>query len=89
MAGNELTSGNLKRARMKMDRHRLKSKFLFLIRENQCSSVADIRTEEIMKRTLILGAAIAALLASGIYAFGDIARPKPSRRKLRLSSTRD
>ena len=31
-----------------------------------------------MKRTLILGAAIAALLASGIYAFGDIARPKPS-----------
>jgi hypothetical protein len=31
-----------------------------------------------MKRTLILIAAICALLASGIYAFGDIARPKPS-----------
>jgi hypothetical protein len=29
-----------------------------------------------MKRTLILGAAICALIASGIYAFGDIARPK-------------
>jgi hypothetical protein len=31
-----------------------------------------------MKRTLIFTAALAALLASGIYAFGDIARPKPS-----------
>ena len=31
-----------------------------------------------MKRTLILSATIAALLASAIYAFGDIARPKPS-----------
>ena len=31
-----------------------------------------------MKPTLILGASIAALLASTIYAFGDIARPKPS-----------
>jgi hypothetical protein len=31
-----------------------------------------------MKRTLFLVAAVAALLASGIYAFGDIARPKPS-----------
>lgn len=29
-----------------------------------------------MKRTLILSAAICALLTSGIYAFGDIARPK-------------
>src|ERR1700686_1081282 len=29
-----------------------------------------------MKRTLILSAVICALLASGIYAFGDIARPK-------------
>lgn len=31
-----------------------------------------------MKRTLFLVAAVAALLASGIYAFADIARPKPS-----------
>src|SRR6266705_4939708 len=31
-----------------------------------------------MKRTLILSAAICALLTSGIYAFGDIARPKVS-----------
>lgn len=31
-----------------------------------------------MKRTLLLIAAVCALLASGIYAFGDIARPKPS-----------
>jgi len=31
-----------------------------------------------MKRTLILSATIAAQLASAIYAFGDIARPKPS-----------
>jgi hypothetical protein len=31
-----------------------------------------------MKRTLILSAAICALLASGIYAFGDIARPRPT-----------
>src|SRR6266446_3949005 len=31
-----------------------------------------------MKRTLILSAAICALLASGIYALGDIARPKPT-----------
>src|SRR2546428_673932 len=31
-----------------------------------------------MKRTLILSATIAALLASAIYAFGDISRPKPS-----------
>jgi len=31
-----------------------------------------------MKRTVLLVAAVCALLASGIYAFGDIARPKPS-----------
>lgn len=31
-----------------------------------------------MKRTLILGAAICALMASAIFAFGDIARPKAS-----------
>ena len=31
-----------------------------------------------MKRTLILSTAICALLLSAIYAFGDIARPKPS-----------
>ena len=31
-----------------------------------------------MKRTLLLIAAVCALLASGIYAFGDFARPKPS-----------
>jgi len=31
-----------------------------------------------MKRTLLLVVAVCALLASGIYAFGDIARPKPS-----------
>ena len=31
-----------------------------------------------MKRTLILSVAICALLASAIYAFGDIARQKPS-----------
>lgn len=31
-----------------------------------------------MKRTLILGAAVCALMASAIFAFGDIARPKPS-----------
>ena len=31
-----------------------------------------------MKRTLILSAAICALLASAIYTFGDIARPKPT-----------
>jgi len=34
--------------------------------------------ENPMKRTLLLIAAVCALLASGIYAFGDIARPKPS-----------
>lgn len=31
-----------------------------------------------MKRTLILSTAICALLLSAIYAFGDIARPKPT-----------
>jgi len=31
-----------------------------------------------MKRTLMLSVAICALLASAIFAFGDIARPKPS-----------
>jgi hypothetical protein len=31
-----------------------------------------------MKRTLVLSAVICALLASTIYAFGDIARPKPT-----------
>ena len=31
-----------------------------------------------MKRTLLSIAAVGALLASGIYVFGDIARPKPS-----------
>ena len=31
-----------------------------------------------MKRTLILSLAMCALLASAIYAFGDIARPKPT-----------
>src|SRR5947209_12545400 len=34
--------------------------------------------ENPMKRTVLLVAAVCALLASGIYAFGDIARPKPS-----------
>src|SRR5213080_4435593 len=34
--------------------------------------------ENPMKRTLLSIAAVGALLASGIYAFGDIARPKPS-----------
>src|SRR5947207_1749761 len=34
--------------------------------------------ENPMKRTLLLVVAVCALLASGIYAFGDIARPKPS-----------
>jgi len=33
---------------------------------------------EVMKRSLFATAAILALLASGIYAFADIARPKPS-----------
>src|SRR5436853_7923415 len=32
--------------------------------------------EEIMKRTVVIGAAALLLVASGIYAFGDIARPK-------------
>jgi hypothetical protein len=31
-----------------------------------------------MKRTLILGTAICALLAAAVFAFADIARPKPS-----------
>src|SRR5260370_8891555 len=31
-----------------------------------------------MKRTLILTSAVCALLASGIYAFGDVSRPKVS-----------
>src|SRR5712672_2345150 len=31
-----------------------------------------------MKRTLILGTAICALLASAIFAFADIARPRPT-----------
>jgi hypothetical protein len=31
-----------------------------------------------MKRTLILGAAICALLSGAVFAFGDIARPKPT-----------
>src|SRR3989440_552960 len=35
-------------------------------------------TEELMKRTLILSGAICALLVSAIFAFGDIARPKPT-----------
>src|SRR5256885_9567025 len=34
--------------------------------------------EEIMKRTLVICAAVLLLVASGIYAFGDIARPKVS-----------
>src|SRR2546423_2372777 len=34
--------------------------------------------KEIMKRTVVLLAAALLLVASGIYAFGDIARPKPS-----------
>src|SRR5205807_3724615 len=34
--------------------------------------------EELMKRTLTLSAVICASLASAIFAFGDIARPKPS-----------
>src|SRR4030095_14513921 len=31
-----------------------------------------------MKRTLILSAAICALLSGAVFAFGDIARPKPT-----------
>ena len=38
-----------------------------------------------MKRTLIATAAIAALLASALYAFGDIARPKPTAKPLLYS----
>jgi hypothetical protein len=38
-----------------------------------------------MKRALIATAAIAALLASALYAFGDIARPKPTPRSLLYS----
>src|ERR1041384_7550703 len=45
--------------------------------ENSCSSVA-ISWEDPMKRILLSIVAVGALLASGIYAFGDIARPKPS-----------
>jgi heme A synthase len=37
-----------------------------------------------MKRTLILGTAICALLASAMFAFGDIARPKPSPAEARV-----
>lgn len=38
-----------------------------------------------MKRTLITAAAVAALLASALYAFGDIARPKPTPRNVLYS----
>ena len=38
-----------------------------------------------MKRTLIATAAVVALLASALYAFGDIARPKPTPRSLLYS----
>jgi len=38
-----------------------------------------------MKRTLLASLAILALLASAIYAFADIARPKPSPRSLMYS----
>jgi hypothetical protein len=40
--------------------------------------MADAEMEELMKRTLILSAAICALLTSAVFAFGDIARPKPT-----------
>jgi hypothetical protein len=38
-----------------------------------------------MKRTLIATAAVLALLASALYAFGDIARPKPTPKTLLYS----
>ena len=38
-----------------------------------------------MKRTLIATAALVALLASALYAFGDIARPKPTPKRLLYS----
>jgi hypothetical protein len=38
-----------------------------------------------MKRTLIATAAVLALLASALYAFGDIARPKPTPKGLMYS----
>ena len=38
-----------------------------------------------MKRTLIATAAVVALLASALYAFGDIARPKPTPKALLYS----
>jgi hypothetical protein len=40
--------------------------------------MAEADTEELMKRTLILSAAIGALLTAAVFAFGDIARPKPT-----------
>src|SRR6266849_8700796 len=49
-----------------------------LIGKNLCSSVARTPRRKLMKRTLILSAAICALLVGAIYAFGDIARPKPT-----------
>src|SRR5947199_2817167 len=50
---------------------------LFLICKNPYASVAH-PTGGVMKRTLFASAAILALLASAIFAFADIARPKPS-----------
>jgi hypothetical protein len=38
-----------------------------------------------MKKTFIATAAIVALLASALYAFGDIARPKPTPKSLLYS----
>jgi hypothetical protein len=43
------------------------------------------KKEDPMKRTLIATAAILALLASALYAFGDIARPKPTPKALLYS----
>ena len=40
--------------------------------------MAEADPEELMKRTLILSATICALLTSAVFAFGDIARPKPT-----------
>jgi hypothetical protein len=47
-------------------------------REKHAGGVRTKKGESLMKRTLILTLAVCALLASAIYAFADIARPKPS-----------
>jgi hypothetical protein len=65
--------------------HDLRIQKLLLRYTARTSNLPKRPKEDLMKRTLIATAATVALLASALYAFADIARPKPTPKALLYS----